>query len=127
MMSTFLFQSKLLILIHFLTQSEGVAISDESFEVLWKLMKVILIETDIYNDYSSAKLLMHMGSTYFRNVDGTAEYIQNRLKYIGIWKKPRYWDYAFYDAVASERAKTIHTNKDWREMSSDEQDEFSSR
>ena len=60
-------------------------------------MKVSLIQADISNEYTTAKLLMHMSATYYReNPDNTKEYIQNKLKNIEIWKKPRFWEFAFY-------------------------------
>jgi hypothetical protein len=40
--------------------------SGAAFEILWRLVKVALINADIENDYGNAKLLMHMSATYFR-------------------------------------------------------------
>lgn len=39
---------------------------DESFETLWRLLKIALIQADIANEYTTAKLLMHMSATYYR-------------------------------------------------------------
>jgi len=105
-------------------QRSNACLSDDSFETLWRLLKVALIQADISNEYTTAKLLMHMSATYYReNADSTKEYIQNKLKNIEIWKKPRFWEFAFYDSVSVERNK-MKPKKDWKDMTQEEQEEF---
>ncbi len=38
-------------------------------------MKVALISADFHNDYLCAKLLMHMGATYYRALDNFHDYV----------------------------------------------------
>jgi len=110
-----------------LSQHRGsCSLSKSAFEILWRLLKIALIQSDIYNDYGTAKQLMHMAATYYHSVDGVHDYVQSRLKSIELWKKPRYWDYAFYDSVSCERAKTGY-KKEWKSMKPEEQEEFHSR
>lgn len=101
-----------------------------------------LSQSDIFNDYATAKMLMHMSNTYFRypsailsaaqpavglaqdarssmpsdfrtfdsdgrRVDGVVDYVQSRISSIEIWKKPRYWEYAFYGMRDSLHACVI--------------------
>eukprot|EP01117_Protostelium_nocturnum_P017396 TRINITY_DN7083_c1_g1_i1.p1 TRINITY_DN7083_c1_g1~~TRINITY_DN7083_c1_g1_i1.p1 ORF type:complete len:919 (-),score=269.18 TRINITY_DN7083_c1_g1_i1:12-2768(-) len=114
-----------------LNQSRSKAcLSSDSFETLWRVMKVSLINCDITNDYSSAKSLMHMASTYYRSIGGVQDYIQSKLRSMELWEKPRYWDFALYDAVSLERAKQTvggSKKKDWTSLNKDEQKEHLDR
>jgi len=99
----------------------------EAFETIWRLMKVALIRCDISQDYSTAKSLMHMASTYYRNINGVNDYIQSRLRNMELWERPRYWDFALYDAVSVERNKQESTARDWLKMRPHEQTEHLAR
>ncbi|PRP75273.1 hypothetical protein PROFUN_15821, partial [Planoprotostelium fungivorum] len=96
----------------------------EAFETIWRLMKVALIRCDISQDYSTAKSLMHMASTYYRDINGVFDYVQSKLRHMELWEKPRYWDFALY---AVERSKQTDGNRDWDKMKSAEQSEHIAR
>ncbi|ELR17511.1 uncharacterized protein ACA1_062550 [Acanthamoeba castellanii str. Neff] len=105
-------------------RAKRMRLGEVTFGTLCKLVRVGLEECNAARDFSSARALMHMASTfYFAPAPGSHSasplassqswsgskkdvlYLRQRVEDAPIWKNNSFWKYMFTELVCKERAK----------------------
>jgi len=98
------------------TKDTGMKLSDEAFDALTDLIIKVLNICNDNDDFRPAKILMHMASTFYHEIEKEKEYIQARVKALTIWQNLRFWEAAFHDSMNYEHMRVFARTREERRI-----------
>lgn len=99
-------------------RTKSKCVSETTFYRLVQHFAIVLFECDNSDHFSPAKTLMNMCLTFYHEVKGPESesfqvYLSTYLRNQSIWKKLRFWNATFFDALQCARMqKPILTQQD---------------
>jgi len=98
------------------TKDTGMKLSDEAFDALTDLIIKVLNICNDNDDFRPAKILMHMASTFYHDIEKEKEYIQSKVKSLTIWQNQRFWEAAFHDSMNYEHMRVFAKTREERRI-----------
>jgi len=98
------------------TKDTGMRLVDEAFDSLTDLIIKALNICNDNDDFRPAKILMHMASTFYHEIEKEKEYIQTKVKALPIWQNQRFWEAAFHDSMNYEHMRVFARTREERRI-----------